>query len=389
MDSFVVDIPWGHDALGNIVDSADLPIVLLQQHIITSLQTEIASQSIWYQSTREVNANLRSEIEALRDAEARYMAEATSKAHQVDLLRVDNSQLETENAHLKADNQALSLTSAQSDALIANLAERDIEIGLLKRENAELKARLNESKTLIDSMSDTMGMMEDAMLRTKALAQQDALRLKQVDGALITMTRDLKQEKETSAVLSTAIRAMSHEPVLKIEGKGQLHLLDVNDVGIYAELKAMLGANGCLWIWVDIDGYGHPVGLNERGDLVTGTKSATYFSRRIGKAARVELIDTLLRFDKSYFDTVLALVMECYAELCINGTRLKEDVVALVKGLELLPEREVKHRQLAALQSKLNELKKQRHAAVTRFHARLVSGVAPTSQKKTNKRKRK
>ncbi|WP_152412276.1 hypothetical protein [Edwardsiella tarda] len=371
------------------MDAEELPIVLLQQHIITYLQSEIASQTVWYRATREANVNLRSEVDVLRAAEARFKAEATPKAHQVDRLLADNSQLETENARLKADNQALSLTSAQSDVLIANLAEQNIEIDLLKGENAELKARLNESKTLIDSMSDTMGMMEDAMLRTKALAQQDALRLKQVDGALLTMTRDLKQEKETSAVLSTAIRAMSHEPVLKVEGKGQLHLLDVNDVGIYADLKSMLGTNGSLWIWVDIDGYGHPVGLNEQGDLVTGTKSATYFSRRIGKAARVELIDTLLRFDKSYFDTVLALVMECYAELCINGTRLKEDIVALVKGLELLPEREVKYRQLAALQSKLSELKKQRNTAVTRFRARLVSGVKPTSQKKTNKRKRK
>lgn len=413
MDSFTVDLPWGFNALPDNAQPDEIEIILLQQDIISSLKADAACREVWYQSTREQNSVLRAQL-ANRDAVAGEQAIAAMREQLVaeyeqrirDIKTVHTNQMlaqeasKTESVRLLADEKAalvaqiehLTARNGEFDQLAAAVAVAQGElresIATLQQENAQLKLRLNEANQLIDNQRETQLLMEDACKRATEIAKTETERSTKMHSTILNMSVELKQEKERSALVSTAFAAFSLDPALKIEGKGQLHMLDVVDCGVYGEMKKMLGIeNGVLWLWVDSDGYGHPVGLNANGDLVTGCKSRTYFLRRMGVAARTELIETLLKFDSRYYNELTDLTTQVYAQIAIKGTTLKEEIVAYVRDLELLPDRQKAFAQLRTLQSQIDQLRKVGETAVKNFRVRMTSGNTTATTKKKKKRR--
>ncbi len=419
MEHFVVDLPWGADAVSDVVKFDEIQIVLLQQNIISSLgdridslSAELKGKDIWYSSSLSANQKLREkvavlqdEIEALSIQLSKYgvngvdaQAHADAVAHLTAELDAANVRLAAITLDLNTASEQVSAVTDERDTLaneLESLRSRNMELTAMAHSSSradeeigQLKARLNEAQQLIANHQMLLAQQEEAVERAATLCRDETARTQEAEGMAVKMSAMVKREREQKAVLVSAIAAFSFEPILKIEGKGQLHLMQGYDVGVFSPMKELVGCGGPLWMWVETSGYGHPVGLTSDGDLVTGEKSSDYFKRRIGKAAREQLIDTMLQFDSAYFEKLQGLINDTHRLIAVRGTTMPEEAIEFIRGLELIPAKERAQAQLDQLQMNLIMLHKATERASVRFQAR-VKAVQPGQAGSKGKKKRK
>lgn len=429
-EQFVVELPWGAEAVSNHADSHEIPTILLQQNIISqlrsdvfSLQSELDGKSIWHRSALEKNRLLREQIASLEQEKASWLSNAENSASKDELeeanaqvarliseiaqatdslfaqrARADEAEAEVEHLtseladvtaqldaalkrctelEAKAESVALTALAAVNDATEKQAFADARHSALTKdseaqaEENRELKLRLNEANQLIANQRELLAQHKEATTKAGELAATEVAAAEQARLMAVSMSVELKKSAEKVAVLSAAMKGFSLEPLLKIEGKGQLHLMEVSDMGVFGEMKKLLGSDQPLWWWVEDSGYGHPVGLTDSGDLVTGERSKSYFERRIGKEARIAMIEKMQQFDMAYHEKVVELANNTYMLLAIRGTTITEDAIEFIRGLELLPEKEKAQAQLDTLQANLIAIHRATEKAEGRFQVRM------------------
>lgn len=432
-EQFTIDLPWGAEAVSNIAESHEIPIILLQQNIISqlksnvfNLQSELDGKSIWHRSALEKNRLLREQIAILEQEKTVWLSNAENSASKTELeeanaqverlvteiakatdslfaqrARADEAEAEVEHltseladvtaqldaalkrcAELEASSESILLSASDSMERLTLINERHREANELYRkstkesaalaeENRELKLRLNEANQLVINQRELLAQQKEAMTKAGELAATEVAAAEQARLMAVSMSVELKKSAEKVAVLSAAMKGFSLEPLLKIEGKGQLHLMEVSDMGVFGEMKKLLGTNQPLWWWVEDSGYGHPVGLTATGDLVTGERSKSYFERRIGKEARTAMIEKMQQFDAAYYDKAVELSNNTYMLLAIRGTTLTEDAIEFIRGLELLPAKEKAQAQLDTLQANLIAIHRATVKAEGRFQVRM------------------
>lgn len=407
----VIGLPWGRAALPEDMTEAEISLTLLQQSIITGLQRqrfelqeELDGIKIWFSSSKEANQKLRAELAALQEQLTQLSAAPDPQTEQeLERLTVENGRLAELVAGLTRkltdfSDQAVERQTAQ----LSRESELSEEIKRLQRELsqetnkykelrsattelsqsysvqrqmiADLRAEVNEAHIVIDKQRETIELQKAITEKSVQISDESSEREKTAQALVLTLTSQLKKETEQKAMLAVAMQAYSLEPVFKIEGKGQLHLLELNDHGALGEMKKMLGHIDALWLWIEPNGYAHPVGLTANGDLVTGEKSATYFQRRIGKDAREQLIDAMLRFNREYYNELIGLAADTYALMAIRCTGVSDDVIDYIRGLELLPEKHKEKEQRDRLNVNLYALSKATEKAAERFKAKFSFG---------------
>lgn len=432
-EQFVVELPWGAEAVSNHAESHEISTILLQQNIISqlrsdvfSLQSELDGKSIWHRSALDKNRLLREQVAILEQEKASWLSNAENSASKDELeeanaqvarliseiaqatdslfaqrARADEAEAEVEHLtseladvtaqldaalkrctelEAKAESALVAVNDATEKQAFADARHSDSQLlysTLVKEsearagENRELKLRLNEANQLIANQSELLKQQKEAMTKAGELAATEVAAAEQARLMAVSMSAELKKSAEKVAVLSAAMKGFSLEPLLKIEGKGQLHLMEVSDMGVFGEMKKLLGSDQPLWWWVEDSGYGHPVGLTDSGDLVTGERSKSYFERRIGKEARIAMIEKMQQFDMAYHEKVVELANNTYMLLAIRGTTITEDAIEFIRGLELLPEKEKAEAQLDTLQANLIAIHRATEKAEGRFQVRM------------------
>lgn len=407
----VIGLPWGSAALPEGMAEAEISLTLLQQSIITDLQRqrlelqeELDGIKIWFSSSKEANQGLRTKLAALQEQLAQQNVAPDPQTEQaLEQAKADNARLAGQVQELtcqiaELSTQQVECQSAQQSKEIERAAEierlraelvaesnkyqelRSVTTEMSQQDSvqrqmiADLRGELNEAHIVLEKQRETIELQKVITDKSVQIANESEEREQSAQALVLSLTAQVKREMEEKTMIALAMQAYSLDPIFKIEGKGQLHLLELNDHGVLGDMKKMLGHIDALWLWIEPNGYGHPVGLTANGDLVTGEKSATYFQRRIGKAAREQLIDAMLRFNRAYYNELIMLARDTYALVAIRCTSLSEDVIDYIRGLELLPTKHMEKEQLDRMTVNLVNIHRSTKKAAERFKAKFSFG---------------